>query len=85
MHNNTYNVVGTSVLNGVLKVRFANGLAKREKVLARNGHVSINLMDCAELHKLDAAKFALTQTERFSEVELALFEAYIKANSIVTA
>ena len=81
MHNNTYTVVGTSVLNNVCKVRFANGLAKRKLVLARNGHSNIALVECNEMHKLDAAKFALTQTEQFNEAQLAVIAAYVAANS----
>ena len=82
MHNNTYTVVGTSVLNGVLKVRFANGLAKRFNVLKRNKHTSINLIECNAMHKLDAAKFALMQTDVFNEEQLACFAEYVKANSV---
>ena len=81
MHNNTYTVVGTSVLNNVCKVRFANGLAKRKLVLARNGHSNIALVECNEMHKLDAAKFALTQTEQFNAEQLAVIAAYVAANS----
>ena len=81
MHNNTYTVVGTSVLNNVCKVRFANALAKRKLVLARNGHSNIALVECNEMHKLDAAKFALTQTEQFNAEQLAVIAAYVAANS----
>ena len=76
-----FTVVGTSVLNGVLKVRFANDLTSRIKVLGRNGHTDINLIYCAyEMDKVDAVKFAITQETQFNEVERALFEAYLKAN-----
>ena len=84
MHNNTYTVVGTSVLNNVLKVRFANGLAKRVKVLQRNLHTNVTLIECNAMLKLDAAKFAFTQTTVFNEEQLACIAAYIKANSIAT-
>lgn len=78
----TFDVVGTSVLNGVLKVRFANGLAKRIKVLQNNGHDKdfINLIECPPASKVGAVKFALTQTDKFRAEEIALFETYIKAN-----
>jgi hypothetical protein len=75
-----FTVVGTSVLNGVLKVRFANDLATRVKVLQRNKHSAINLIECAAATKVNAVKFALTQNERFNAEELALFAAFIKAN-----
>jgi hypothetical protein len=82
MHNNTYTVVGTSLLNNALKVRFANGLAKRVKVLQRNGHSNIALIECNAMHKLQAAQFALTQTDVFNEEQLACIAAYVKANTV---
>ena len=81
MHNNTYTVVGTSVLNNVCKIRFANGLAARVKVLKRNKHTAINLVECAAMHKLQAAQYALTQEDTFSAEELAVIAAYVAANS----
>ena len=80
MHNNTYTVVGTSVLNGALKIRFANGLNKRIRVLTRNGHTAINLVECDAMLKLDAAKFALEQTDVFNEEQRACIAAYVKSN-----
>ena len=79
MHSNTFTVVGTSVLNGVLKIRFANGLGKRIRVLARNGHSNIALVECDAMFKLDAAKFALTQ-EQFTEEQRKVIAAYINSN-----
>jgi len=79
MHSNTFTVVGTSVLNGALKIRFANGLTKRIRVLARNGHSNIALVECDAMFKLDAAKFALTQ-EQFTEEQRAVIAAYINSN-----
>jgi len=79
MHNNTFTVVGTSVLNGNLKIRFANGLTKRIRVLARNGHSNIALVECDAMFKLDAAKFALTQ-DVFTEEQRKVIAAYINSN-----
>ena len=79
MHSNTFTVVGTSVLNGALKIRFANGLSKRIRVLARNGHSNIALVECDAMFKLDAAKYALTQ-EVFSEEQRKVIAAYINSN-----
>jgi hypothetical protein len=76
----TFTVVGTSVLNGVLKVRFANDLATRIKVLARNKHTAVKLVECPEASKVGAVKFALAQGEGFDAEDKALFEAYIKSN-----
>jgi len=79
MHSNTFTVVGTSVLNGALKIRFANGLTKRIRVLARNGHSNIALVECDAMFKLDAAKYALTQ-EVFTEEQRKVIAAYINSN-----
>ena len=81
MHNNTFTVVGTSVLNGVCKMRFANGFAKRVQVLKRNGHASIALVECDAMLKLDAAKYALAQEDAFTSEQLAVIAAYVKQNS----
>jgi len=80
MHSNTFTVVGTSVLNGALKIRFANGLSKRIRVLARNGHSNIALVECDAMFKLDAAKYALTQ-EQFTEEQRAVIAAYVNSNA----
>jgi hypothetical protein len=85
MHNNTYTCVGTSVLNNVLKVRFANGLAQRTKVLLRNKHTNIKLVECSAMHKLHAALYAATQTSVFNAEELACINAYIAANKVGVA
>jgi hypothetical protein len=79
MHSNTFTVVGTSVLNGNLKIRFANGLTKRIRVLARNGHSNIALVECDAMFKLDAAKFALTQ-DVFTEEQRKVIAAYVNSN-----
>ena len=79
MHSNTFTVVGTSVLNGALKIRFANGLSKRIRVLARNGHSNIALVECDAMFKLDAAKYALTQ-EVFTEEQRKVIAAYVNSN-----
>lgn len=79
MHSNTFTVVGTSVLNGAVKIRFANGLSKRIRVLARNGHSNIALVECDAMFKLDAAKFALTQ-EQFTEEQRKVIAAYVNSN-----
>jgi len=80
MHSNTFTVVGTSVLNGALKIRFANGLSKRIRVLARNGHSNIALVECDAMFKLDAAKFALAQ-DVFTEEQCKVIAAYINSNA----
>jgi hypothetical protein len=83
MHSNTYNVVGYSELHGTYKVRFANGLAQRKKVLERNEHINIKLVECNAMHKLQCVQWALA-SEHFAEDEMAqkLFGEYVKLNAV---
>jgi len=48
MTQKTFEVAGTSTLNGVTKVRFANDYVGRFKILVKNGHVDINLLELGE-------------------------------------
>ncbi len=58
-----YTVCGVSTLNGDTKIRFAND-TMRIKVLAKNGHENINLVELPEaMLKTDAAKFLATLPE----------------------
>lgn len=41
----TFSVAGVSTLNGVTKVRFANDFVNRFKILAKNDHQDINLIE----------------------------------------
>ena len=41
----TFEVAGTSTLNGVTKVRFANDYVGRMKILFKNGHENVELME----------------------------------------
>jgi len=38
-------VAGTSTHNGVTKLRFANDLVSRIKILDKNGHINVNLLE----------------------------------------
>ena len=51
-----FSVVGTSTLNGKTKVRFAND-SLRVKILAKNGHENINLINLpSEMYKWQIAE-----------------------------
>ena len=51
-----FTVIGVSTLNGDTKVRFAND-AMRVKILAKNGHTDIQLIELPEaMTKVDAVK-----------------------------
>lgn len=60
-----FSVVGFSTFNGKLKLRFANDMVSRIKILQRNGHQNYWLMELAQpMSKVDAAK---ALAERFNE------------------
>jgi hypothetical protein len=57
MTNKTFTVAGVSTLEGKTKVRFANDFVGRFKILDKNGHTDINLIELgAELTKADICK-----------------------------
>ena len=41
----TYSVAGTSTLNGTTKIRFANDFVSRLKILFKNGHDNVELIE----------------------------------------
>ena len=54
----TFNIVGTSNLNGTTKVRWANDLVTRFKMLHKGGHLDIELFELPEaMTKLDGLKY----------------------------
>ena len=56
-----FKVTGISTLNGKTKVRFANDLVSRVKILVKDGHQDINLIELAEpLSKADCVKYLKT-------------------------
>ena len=63
----TFSVAGTSSLNGVTKVRFANDFVGRFKILAKNGHEDINLIELGgEYTKAEICQ-VLMQHEQFQD------------------
>ena len=45
MTNKTFSVAGTSTNNGITKVRFANDFVGRLKILYKNGHENVELIE----------------------------------------
>ncbi len=81
MTDKLFNVCGVSTLNGETKVRFANDVM-RIKVLAKNGHEDIQLVELPEaMSKADAAQF-ISQLDEFqsAEAQMAISE-YLGKNT----
>ena len=65
----SFKVAGTSVLNGKEKVRFANDLATRIKVLNRNGHTDVDLIELPTEMDKEQAVIYLKGLTRFENKE----------------
>ena len=61
----TFEVAGTSTLNGVTKVRFANDYVGRFKILAKNGHTNIELIELGDKFTKAEICQILMQHEKF--------------------
>jgi hypothetical protein len=65
----TFSVAGTSTFNGVTKVRFANDYVGRFKILIKNGHENIELIELGgEYTKAEICQ-VLMQHEKFQNEE----------------
>ena len=79
-----FKVIGVSTLNGVTKVRFANDMVSRVKILNKDGHKDINLIELsAPLSKADAVKHLKT-TELYAKFADAINAADAKYNGSAT-
>jgi hypothetical protein len=65
----TYSVVGTSTFNGETKVRFANDFVTRFKILVKNGHDNIELIELGDEYTKAECLKILMQHERFQTDE----------------
>ena len=77
-----FTVAGLSRQNGSLKLRFANDFVTRVKVLARNGHKDINLVELPQAMTKDAAvAYLTTLTDTFGYIEAqSVFADYQSKN-----
>lgn len=81
----TFNVTGISTLNGKTKVRFANDLVSRVKILNKEGHTDIELIELVTpLSKLDCVKYLKTTNlyTNFSAAIDAAEEKYTALGSV---
>ena len=62
-----FTVAGTASQNGNIKVRFANDLVARIKILNKNNCTDINLIELPRpMSKLEALQYLQTQGEQFT-------------------
>ena len=68
MTNKTYSVAGTSTLNGITKIRFANDFVGRLKILFKNGHENVELIELGgEFTKAQVCQILMAHPKMQSE------------------
>ena len=80
MTNKTFSVAGTSTLNGVTKVRFANDFVGRFKILCKNGHDNIELIELGGEHTKSEVCQILMAHPKFQseEQQSAIYEFVVR-------
>ena len=76
----TFNTAGTSTHNGVTKVRFANDDIGRLKILHKNGHENIELMELGrELTKAQICQVLMSHPQfQSDEQQDAIYEFVLR-------
>jgi hypothetical protein len=79
----TYTVAGTSTNNGVTKVRFAQDYVGRFKILNKNGHSDIELLELDNaMSKSDICKMLLGHEKFQSEAQQSAITQFVVRNVI---
>ena len=80
MTNKTYSVAGTSTLNGRTKIRFANDFVSRLKILFKNGHENVELIELgSELTKAEICQVLQAHPKFQSEEQQnAIYEFVVR-------
>lgn len=77
----TFSVAGVSTLNGVTKVRFANDYVNRFKILAKNGHTDIELIELgSELTKADICQVLIAHPKFQGEAAQSAISEFVARN-----
>jgi hypothetical protein len=81
MTQKTFNTAGTSTLNGVTKVRFANDYVGRFKILAKNGHDNIELIELgSEMTKAEICQVLLAHPKFQTEDQQSAIAEFVVRN-----
>ena len=81
MTNKTFSVAGTSTLNGITKVRFANDYVGRFKILLKNGHDNIELIELgSELTKAEVCQVLMAHPKFQSEEQQSAIYEFVVRN-----
>jgi len=80
MTSKTYSVAGTSTLNGITKIRFANDFVSRLKILYKNGHDNVELIELgSELTKAQVCQVLMNHPKfQSDEQQDAIYEFVVR-------
>lgn len=79
--NKTFSVAGVSTLNGKTKVRFANDFVSRFKILAKNDHQDINLIELgSEMTKAEICQVLMAHPQFQDEAAQAAIAEFVVRN-----
>jgi|TARA_B100002019_G_scaffold154590_2_gene133253 hypothetical protein len=79
--NKTYTVAGTSASNGKTKVRFAQDYVSRFKILNKNGHTDIELIELGSaMSKADICKMLMGHEKFQSEAQQSAISEFVVRN-----
>jgi len=77
----TYSVAGTSTLNGVTKIRFANDFVNRLKILYKNGHDNVELIELGgEFTKAEVCQILMAHPKFQSEEQQSAIYEFVVRN-----
>jgi len=81
MTTKTYSVAGTSTLNGVTKIRFANDFVARLKILYKNGHEDVELIELGgEFTKAQVCQILMSHPKFQSEEQQSAIYEFVVRN-----
>ena len=77
----TYSVAGTSTLNGITKIRFANDFVSRLKILFKNGHDNVELIELGgEFTKAEVCQILMAHPKMQSEEQQGAIYEFVVRN-----
>ena len=77
----TYSVAGTSTLNGVTKIRFANDFVSRLKILFKNGHENVELIELGgKFTKAEVCQILMSHPKMQSEDQQSAIYEFVVRN-----
>ena len=81
MTNKTFSVAGTSTLNGITKIRFANDFVSRLKILFKNGHDNVELIELGgEFTKAEICQTLMNHPKFQSEDQQSAIYEFVVRN-----